>query len=93
MVGVGFGELFYSKVVDTKGRSGLACIFYPHACGVCYRFVSMGSNRFNKFVESEDTRLFQSIHLFADIEVGGNVDVVFIPDFIRFLEGCTRMYW
>ena len=91
MVGVGFGELFYSRVVDTKDKGGLACLVSPQACGVWRRLVSVGSKSSNDFVESKETRFFQSVHAFADIEVdetiGGNVDVVFIPYLFQYFRG------
>ena len=59
MVGVGFGEVFYSKSVDTKEKGGLACLVSPQACCVRRRFLSVGSKIFNEFFESEDTSFFQ----------------------------------
>ena len=47
MVGVGFVELFHSKVVNTQGKGGFAFLVSPHACGVWHRPVSMGSEIFN----------------------------------------------
>ena len=58
MVGVGFGEVFYSKVVNTQGKGGLACLVYQQACDVWYRFLAVGSYSFNKFIEIKDTSFF-----------------------------------
>ena len=46
MVGVGFGEIFYSKVVNTQGEGGLAYLVSPQACDVWHRFLFVGSKRF-----------------------------------------------
>ena len=91
MVGIGFGELFYSKVVSTKGEGGIACLMSSQACSVLHVIVSMRIESFEEFVEREDTSLFQDIHDFADLKVddtvGRNFDAIFIPDLFQYFVG------
>ena len=47
MVGVVFGGLFYSKVVNTHGKGGLVCLVSPQACGVWNMFLSLRIYGFN----------------------------------------------
>ena len=42
MVCVGFGEVFYSKVINTEGKHCSAGAVSPQASGVWHGFISMG---------------------------------------------------
>ena len=83
MTGIGFGKVFYAKIVDTECEFCLAMWVLPQSGCVFHGIVSVRCQFCYKLVESKCAGFFDSIHGVSDIDgdktVGGNLDIVFVP--------------
>jgi hypothetical protein len=88
VIGVGFGEIFNSKVVDAEDEGGSFCLVAPESWGERHRGVAVGCEVLDEEVEGDDAGFFQAVHSFSDFQVdetiGGDVDIIVgvVPDFL-----------
>ena len=69
VVGVDFGEVFYSKVIGAQGKFCFEGAVLPQDSGVWHWFVSVWCKLFDKLVESDYVGFLEAVHTFADFEV------------------------
>ena len=69
MISIVFGEIFYSKIIDTQTEFGATSFVLPKASGVRARMVAVRSELVDKVLVGKDSRLFEAVHAFLDSDV------------------------
>ena len=88
MLGIRYGEIFYSEIIDAEDESGSFCTVFPEAGGERHGFVPGRIKFLDELIESNDGGLFETVHASPDFEVDiavvGDVDVIawVVPDLL-----------
>ena len=86
--GIGFGEVFHTKVVDAKGERGRTGGMFPQTRSELHRCVPERLQVFNQVLESDKTCFLQTIDTLTGLKV--RVAIVFDADLRVFLQNFGR---
>ena len=86
MVRILSGELFYTKVIYTEGKGGLAGFIVLEDWGIFHRFIPIWGEFVDELFEGKYDSFFEYIYYTADLEVYTgirlNTEVIFLHDFL-----------